>query len=55
MEKIDTDYKQRNWKVFKPFNREVALLKLPNTLTAENKPHFARVVGGISRASSFSR
>ena len=28
MEKIDTDYKQRNWKIkaklFKPFNRDVA-------------------------------
>ena len=28
MEKIDTDYKQQNWKVkLNPFNRDVAFLK----------------------------
>ena len=41
MQKIDTDYKRRNWqiypKLFKLFNRDLALLKLPYTITAENK------------------
>ena len=39
MEKIDTDYKQRNLKslakLFKPFNRDWAPLKNPHTIRKE--------------------